>query len=68
SNSKGAEFKVAFPSNYVVYAFSISLSCSYTGNAQGEKFPVMVDVAQRRRLGALLRACCLFISPSKSRE
>ncbi|GKE24561.1 hypothetical protein Tco_1436073, partial [Tanacetum coccineum] len=53
SNNKGAEFKVAFPRYCVVYAFGISLSCSYTGNAQ-EKFLVMVDVAQRRRLGALL--------------
>ncbi|GKB83695.1 hypothetical protein Tco_0950590 [Tanacetum coccineum] len=31
------------------------------------KLPVMVDVAQRSRLGAWLRACCLFILPSKSR-
>ncbi|GJS81697.1 multidrug resistance-associated protein 5 [Tanacetum coccineum] len=30
-------------------------------------FPVMVDVAQRRRLEAWLRACCLFILLSKSR-
>ncbi|GJR80064.1 hypothetical protein Tco_0150849 [Tanacetum coccineum] len=29
--------------------------------------PVMMDVALRKRLGALLRACCLFISSSKSR-
>ncbi|GKB75571.1 hypothetical protein Tco_0942466 [Tanacetum coccineum] len=41
-------------SSLLVYAFGISLSCSYT------------DVAQRRRLGALLRACRPFISLSKS--
>ncbi|GKB61382.1 uncharacterized mitochondrial protein-like protein [Tanacetum coccineum] len=74
-NNKGVEFKAAFPRNCVVYAFGISLSCSYSGNAQDEvltakgqnsklpfleivwmmkKLPVMVDVAQGRRLGALL--------------
>ncbi|GJW35678.1 hypothetical protein Tco_0058598 [Tanacetum coccineum] len=31
------------------------------------KLPVMVDVAQGSRLRAWLRACCLFILPSKSR-
>ncbi|GJY53309.1 hypothetical protein Tco_0444973 [Tanacetum coccineum] len=31
------------------------------------KLPVMVDVAQGSRLGAWLRACCLFILSSKSR-
>ncbi|GKD26621.1 hypothetical protein Tco_1232835, partial [Tanacetum coccineum] len=31
------------------------------------KLPVMVDVAQGSRLGAWLRACYLFILPSKSR-
>ncbi|GKA19372.1 hypothetical protein Tco_0699287 [Tanacetum coccineum] len=31
------------------------------------KFPMTMDVARRRRLGALLRACRLFISLSKSR-
>ncbi|GJV91373.1 hypothetical protein Tco_1539186, partial [Tanacetum coccineum] len=31
------------------------------------KFPVMVDVARGSRLGVWLRACCLFIMPSKSR-
>ncbi|GJS12767.1 hypothetical protein Tco_0407239 [Tanacetum coccineum] len=36
SNSKGAEFKVTFPRNCVVYAFGISLSCSYTGDARDE--------------------------------
>ncbi|GJR69080.1 hypothetical protein Tco_0015145 [Tanacetum coccineum] len=36
SNSMGAEFKAAFPRNCVVYAFGISLSCSYSGNAQDE--------------------------------
>ncbi|GJU97640.1 hypothetical protein Tco_1326911 [Tanacetum coccineum] len=32
-----------------------------------KKLLVMVDVARGSRLGALLRACCLFIIPSKSR-
>nr|GEX32439.1 hypothetical protein [Tanacetum cinerariifolium] len=36
SNSKGAEFKVTFLCNYVVYAFGISLPCSYSGNAHDE--------------------------------
>nr|GEW50610.1 hypothetical protein [Tanacetum cinerariifolium] len=31
------------------------------------KLPVMVDVARRSRLGAWLRACCLFIIPSRFR-
>ncbi|GJZ01082.1 hypothetical protein Tco_0519043 [Tanacetum coccineum] len=31
------------------------------------KFPVMVDVARRSRLGAWLRTCCLFILLSKSK-
>ncbi|GJY27017.1 hypothetical protein Tco_0401743 [Tanacetum coccineum] len=31
-----------------------------------KKLPVMVDVAHGSRLGAWLRACCLFIMPSKS--
>ncbi|GJT63378.1 retrovirus-related pol polyprotein from transposon TNT 1-94 [Tanacetum coccineum] len=33
SNSKGVDFRVTFPRYCVVYAFGISLSCSYTGNA-----------------------------------
>ncbi|GKA83871.1 hypothetical protein Tco_0805466, partial [Tanacetum coccineum] len=36
SNNKGKEFKVTLPRNCVVYAFGISLSCSYTGDAQDE--------------------------------
>ncbi|GJU46788.1 hypothetical protein Tco_1204054 [Tanacetum coccineum] len=32
-----------------------------------KKSRVMVDVARGNRLGAWLRACCLFILPSKSR-
>ncbi|GJR70030.1 hypothetical protein Tco_0016095 [Tanacetum coccineum] len=39
----------------------------YTGDAQDEKLPVMMDVARGSRLGAWLRACCLFITPSKSK-
>ncbi|GJV80328.1 hypothetical protein Tco_1516198 [Tanacetum coccineum] len=32
-----------------------------------KKLPMMVEVARRSRLEAWLKACCLFIIPSKSR-
>ncbi|GJU70259.1 retrovirus-related pol polyprotein from transposon TNT 1-94, partial [Tanacetum coccineum] len=54
SNSKGPDFNVTLPRDCVLFRML-------------KKSPVMVDVARRRRLGALLRACCLFIIPSKSR-
>ncbi|GKE22409.1 hypothetical protein Tco_1433921 [Tanacetum coccineum] len=54
-NSEETKLEVTSTRNYVVYAFGISFSCIYTGNAHDES-PVMVDVARGSRLETLLRA------------
>ncbi|GJU73029.1 hypothetical protein Tco_1264434, partial [Tanacetum coccineum] len=61
SNSKGAYSKSPF---LVIVRFMLLVLVFL---AAIQKLPVMMDVALRRRLGALLRAFCLFISLRKSR-
>ncbi|GJY58755.1 hypothetical protein Tco_0458647 [Tanacetum coccineum] len=64
SNGKRANSKSPF---LIIMWFMLLVLVFLAVIQDDEKSPVMVDVARRRILGALLRACCLLISLRKSR-